>query len=40
MGLYGLVVIVVMTLAALVVTQEPDRNSEPTKAVRKNSGGT
>jgi len=34
-GIYSLVVIIVMMLAAIVVTQDPDADSELTKAARK-----
>jgi hypothetical protein len=39
MGIYSLVVLIVVMLAAIVVTQEPNEDSEPTKAPRKNRVG-
>jgi hypothetical protein len=38
-GIYSLVVIIVMMLAALVATKEPGEDSELTKAPRKRRGG-
>ena len=39
MGIYSLVVLIVVMLAALVVTQEPNEDSELTKAPRKRRVG-
>jgi hypothetical protein len=39
MELYILACIIVMTFAAIVVTQEPKENSEFPKAARKKKGG-
>jgi hypothetical protein len=37
-GIYSLVVIIVMMLAAIVFTQKPDGDSELTKTARKSRG--
>jgi hypothetical protein len=39
MGIYSLVVLIVVMLAAIVVTQEPSEDSELTKAPRKKRVG-
>jgi hypothetical protein len=39
MGIYSLVVLIMMMLAAIVVTKEPNEDSELTKAPRKKRVG-